>query len=115
MPDPPYRSAFSWRAVIQNETQCASSAAGRVASSEGRQANRAVWPAAEGGVFAGSGGALAEDGGQRCGGTLQPSREISVGDSREAFNEAIFDRQGVSKGLTRVMLARAGAGGAAAS
>ena len=43
------------------------------------------------------------------------SREIAGGESREAFNEAIFDMQGVSKVLTRVMLQRAGAGGAAAS
>ena len=42
-------------------------------------------------------------------------REIAGGESREAFNEAIFDMQGVSKVLTRVMLQRAGAGGAAAS
>jgi molecular chaperone DnaK len=61
------------------------------------------------------GGALADDERQRIEETLKRSREIAGGDSREAFNEAIFDMQGVSKVLTRVMLARAGAGGAAAS
>jgi hypothetical protein len=38
-----------------------------------------------------------------------------MGDSRDALNEAIFDMQGVSKVLTRIMLQRAGAGGAAAA
>ncbi len=61
------------------------------------------------------GGTLAEDERARIEETLKRSREIATGDSREAFNEAIFDMQGVSKVLTRVMLARAGAGGAAAS
>ena len=61
------------------------------------------------------GGSLAEDERARIEETLKRSREIAAGDSREAFNEAIFDMQGVSKVLTRVMLARAGAGGAAAS
>jgi molecular chaperone DnaK len=61
------------------------------------------------------GGSLADDERQRIEETLKRSREIAAGDSREAFNEAIFDMQGVSKVLTRVMLARAGAGGAAAS
>jgi len=61
------------------------------------------------------GGALGDDERQRIEETLKRSREIAGGDSREAFNEAIFDMQGVSKVLTRVMLARAGAGGAAAS
>ncbi len=61
------------------------------------------------------GGGLADDERQRIEETLKRSREIAVGDSREAFNEAIFDMQGVSKVLTRVMLARAGAGGAAAT
>ena len=64
------------------------------------------------------GGGLAEDERQRIEETLKRSREIAVGESREAFNEAIFDMQGVSKVLTRVMLARAGGGaapGAAAS
>jgi molecular chaperone DnaK len=61
------------------------------------------------------GASLAEDERQRIEETLKRSREIAAGDSREAFNEAIFDMQGVSKVLTRVMLARAGAGGAAAS
>ena len=61
------------------------------------------------------GASLAEDERQRIEETLKRSREIASGESREAFNEAIFDMQGVSKVLTRVMLARAGAGGAAAS
>jgi molecular chaperone DnaK len=61
------------------------------------------------------GTSLADDERQRIEDTLKRSREIASGDSREAFNEAIFDMQGVSKVLTRVMLARAGAGGAAAS
>ena len=61
------------------------------------------------------GAALADDERQRIDETLQRSREIAGGESREAFNEAIFDMQGVSKVLTRVMLQRAGAGGAAAS
>jgi molecular chaperone DnaK len=61
------------------------------------------------------GSALAADERQRIEETLKRSREIATGESREAFNEAIFDMQGVSKVLTRVMLARAGGGGAAAS
>jgi molecular chaperone DnaK len=60
------------------------------------------------------GSALGEDERQRIEETLKRSREIAGGESRDAFNEAIFDMQGVSKVLTRVMLARAG-GGAAAS
>jgi molecular chaperone DnaK len=66
-------------------------------------------------VLAEFGSALAEDERGRIEETLKRSREIAVGESREAFNEAIFDMQGVSKVLTRVMLQRAGAGGAAAS
>jgi molecular chaperone DnaK len=66
-------------------------------------------------VLAEFGAALADDERQRIEETLKRSREIATGESREAFNEAIFDMQGVSKVLTRVMLARAGAGGAAAS
>ncbi len=61
------------------------------------------------------GAALGDDERQRIEETLKRSREIAAGETREAFNEAIFDMQGVSKVLTRVMLARAGAGGAAAS
>jgi molecular chaperone DnaK len=61
------------------------------------------------------GSVLADDERQRIEETLQRSHEIAGGESREAFNEAIFDMQGVSKVLTRVMLQRAGAGGAAAS
>ena len=66
-------------------------------------------------VLAEFGGGLADDERQRIEETLSRSREIAGGESRDAFNEAIFDMQGVSKVLTRVMLARAGAGGAAAS
>jgi molecular chaperone DnaK len=66
-------------------------------------------------VLAEFGGGLADDERQRIEETLSRSREIAGGDSRDAFNEAIFDMQGVSKVLTRVMLARAGAGGAAGS
>jgi molecular chaperone DnaK len=66
-------------------------------------------------VLAEFGAALGEDERQRIEETLKRSREIASGESREAFNEAIFDMQGVSKVLTRVMLQRAGAGGAAAS
>ena len=66
-------------------------------------------------VLAEFGGALGEDERGRIEETLKRSREIAGGESREAFNEAIFDMQGVSKVLTRVMLQRAGAGGAAAS
>ena len=58
-----------------------------------------------------SAAALADDERQRIEETLSRSREIAAGESREAFNEAIFDMQGVTKVLTRVMLARAGAGG----
>jgi molecular chaperone DnaK len=45
--------------------------------------------------------------------TLQRSREIASSDSRDALNEALFDMQGVSKVLTRVMLQRAGEGASA--
>jgi molecular chaperone DnaK len=45
--------------------------------------------------------------------TLRRSREMATSESRDALVEALFDMQGVSKVLTRVMLARAGAGGAA--
>jgi molecular chaperone DnaK len=66
-------------------------------------------------VLAEFGGALADDERGRIEETLKRCRDISGGESREAFNEAIFDMQGVSKVLTRVMLQRAGSGGAAAS
>jgi len=66
-------------------------------------------------VLAEFGGGLADDERGRIEETLSRSREIAGGENREAFNEAIFDMQGVSKVLTRVMLARAGAGGAAAT
>jgi molecular chaperone DnaK len=47
--------------------------------------------------------------------TLKRSREIAASDSREALKEAIFDMQGVSKLLTRVMLqSSAGKGPASA-
>ncbi len=56
------------------------------------------------------GAALAPDERERIEETLKRSHEISdVGDSRDALNEALFDMQGVSKVLTRVMLQRAGA------
>jgi len=63
-------------------------------------------------VLAEFGGALGDDERGRIEETLKRSREIAIGESREAFNEAIFDMQGVSKVLTRVMLQRAGSGGA---
>jgi molecular chaperone DnaK len=47
--------------------------------------------------------------------TLKRSREVASSESRDELNEALFDMQGVAKVLTRVMLKRAGAGGAAAS
>jgi molecular chaperone DnaK len=47
--------------------------------------------------------------------TLKRSREVALSESRDELNEALFDMQGVAKVLTRVMLKRAGAGGAAAS
>ncbi len=64
-------------------------------------------------VLAEFGGALGDDERGRIEETLKRSREIAGGESREAFNEAIFDMQGVSKVLTRVMLQRAGSGGSA--
>ena len=61
------------------------------------------------------GSALSPDERERIEDTLKRSREIASSESREALNEAIFDMQGVSKVLTRVMLQRAGGGGAAAT
>jgi molecular chaperone DnaK len=62
-------------------------------------------------VLAEFGSALATDERERIVDTLKRSREIAAsGDSRDALNEALFDMQGVSKVLTRVMLQRAGAG-----
>jgi molecular chaperone DnaK len=62
-------------------------------------------------VLAEFGSALAPDERERIEETLKRSREIAAsGDSRDALNEALFDMQGVSKVLTRVMLQRAGAG-----
>jgi len=56
------------------------------------------------------GSALATDERERIEDTLKRSHEIAaVGDSRDSLNEALFDMQGVSKVLTRVMLQRAGA------
>ncbi|HMF07496.1 MAG TPA: molecular chaperone DnaK [Thermoanaerobaculia bacterium] len=56
------------------------------------------------------GAALSPDERERIEETLKRSHEISdLGDSRDALNEALFDMQGVSKVLTRVMLQRAGA------
>ncbi|MGH9399380.1 MAG: Hsp70 family protein, partial [Thermoanaerobaculia bacterium] len=64
-------------------------------------------------VLAEFGAALAPDERERIEETMKRSREIAVsGDSRDALNEALFDMQGVSKVLTRVMLQRAGAGAA---
>jgi molecular chaperone DnaK len=56
--------------------------------------------------------ALSPDERERIEETLQRSREIAGGDSRDALNEALFDMQGVSKVLTRVMLQRAADGAA---
>jgi molecular chaperone DnaK len=47
--------------------------------------------------------------------TLRRAREIAESESRDELNEALFDMQGVSKVLTRVMLQRAASDGAAAS
>ncbi|MDQ6893153.1 MAG: molecular chaperone DnaK [Acidobacteriota bacterium] len=66
-------------------------------------------------VLAEFGSALAADERERIEETLKRSRDIAASDSRDALNEAIFDMQGVSKVLTRVMLQRAGSGGAAAA
>jgi molecular chaperone DnaK len=66
-------------------------------------------------VLAEFGEALAADERERIEETLKRSREIASGDSREALNEAIFDMQGVSKVLTRVMLQRVGGGAAPAT
>jgi molecular chaperone DnaK len=60
------------------------------------------------------GSALAPDERERIEETLKRSKEIAASDSRDALNEAIFDMQGVSKVLTRTMLARTGAAGKAA-
>jgi len=48
--------------------------------------------------------AFAPDERERIEETLKRSQEIAASDSREALKEAIFDMQGVSKLLTRVML-----------
>jgi molecular chaperone DnaK len=47
--------------------------------------------------------------------TLRRSRELASSESRDSLVEALFDMQGVSKVLTRVMLARAGAAGGGAT
>ncbi len=65
-------------------------------------------------VLAEFGAALADDERERIEETLMRSKEIAGSDSRDALNEAIFDMQGVSKVLTRVMLQRTGGGAAAA-
>ncbi len=54
--------------------------------------------------------ALAPDERERIEETLLRSREIASSESRDELNEALFDMQGVSKVLTRVMLQRAAAG-----
>jgi molecular chaperone DnaK len=66
-------------------------------------------------VLAEFGEALAADERERIEETLKRSREIAAGDSREALNEAIFDMQGVSKVLTRIMLQRVSGGAAPAT
>ena len=58
--------------------------------------------------------AFAPDERERIEETLKRSRDIAAADSREALKEAIFDMQGVSKLLTRVMLQRSAAKGPAA-
>ncbi|HZI67653.1 MAG TPA: molecular chaperone DnaK [Thermoanaerobaculia bacterium] len=45
--------------------------------------------------------------------TLARSREMAASETRDTLMEALFDMQGVSKVLTKIMLTRAGAGGAA--
>ena len=65
-------------------------------------------------VLAEFGAALAGDERERIEETLKRSKEIAASESRDALNEAIFDMQGVSKVLTRVMLQRTGGGAAAA-
>jgi molecular chaperone DnaK len=57
--------------------------------------------------------AFAPDERERIEETLKRSRDIAAADSREALKEAIFDMQGVSKLLTRVMLKRSAAKGPA--
>ena len=54
--------------------------------------------------------ALAPDERERIEETLLRSREIASSESRDELNEALFDMQGVSKVLTRVMLQRAAGG-----
>ncbi|HKF44021.1 MAG TPA: molecular chaperone DnaK [Thermoanaerobaculia bacterium] len=53
--------------------------------------------------------AFAADERERIQETLKRSREIAATDSRDALKEAIFDMQGISKLLTRVMLQRSAA------
>jgi molecular chaperone DnaK len=57
--------------------------------------------------------AFAPDERERIEETLKRSRDIAASDSREALKEAIFDMQGISKLLTRVMLQRSAAKGPA--
>jgi molecular chaperone DnaK len=59
--------------------------------------------------------AFAADERERISETLKRSREIAATESRDALKEAIFDMQGVSKLLTRVMLQRSAAKGGAAA
>ena len=59
--------------------------------------------------------ALAPDERERIEETLLRSREIASSESRDELNEALFDMQGVSKVLTRVILQRAAAGSGAAA
>ncbi len=55
--------------------------------------------------------AFAPDERERIEETLKRSRDIAAAESRDALKEAIFDMQGISKLLTRVMLQRAAAKG----
>ncbi len=57
--------------------------------------------------------AFAPDERERIEETLKRSRDIATVESREALKEAIFDMQGISKLLTRVMLQRSAAKGPA--
>jgi molecular chaperone DnaK len=59
--------------------------------------------------------ALSSDERERIEETLRRSRDIAASESRDELNEALFDMQGVSKVLTRVMLQRAASDGTAAS
>ena len=59
-------------------------------------------------VFAEFHAALGPDERARIEETFKRSRQLAAGESRDALKEAMFDMQGVSKLLTRLMLQRAG-------